>query len=291
MDEKKIVAPVQPYLRLDAEDYREILNQRMGISSFYEFQVKDHTRSSFKAVPDGSTDLVFGIGEKDVKVLIGGTVLKAKDWDFDDGRYYFGARFLPGRCILPKGLSIQDIVNNDVEINQNDYGAGLTDRIAEAEDVGQRAQILMAYLSENQKGSCRDSIHTLEEYMRQRIYATGGNITIGMLSRETGYSECYIRRIFRQIHGISPKEFERFVRFQAFLNEITAAPKEADSEETALNCGYYDQSHMLKDFRAFAGTTPENYKKRISEKMHDGLQTKPETGKERKVNAHGIIKN
>lgn len=39
-----------------------------------------------------------------------------------------------------------------------------------------------------------------------------------------------------------------------------------DSEELALNCGYYDQSHMLKDFRAFAGMTPEKYKKLLKEK-------------------------
>ena len=246
MDEKKIVTPVQPYLRLDAKDYKEIFNKQMGIASFYEFQVKDQAQNSFKAVPDGSTDLIFGIGEKNVKVSIGGTVLKAKDWDFEDGRYYFGARFLPGRCILPKDLSIEDVVNADVV---------------------QRAEILMSYLSENRKGSYRDGIHTLEEYMRQRIYATKGNISIGMLSRETGYSECYIRRIFKQIHGISPKEFERFIRFQAFLNEITASSGEVTSEETALNCGYYDQSHMLKDFRVFAGTTPEKYKKRICDKF------------------------
>ena len=278
MEEKKIVTPVQPYLRLDAEGYQEILNKRMGISSFYEFQVKDQMHGNFKAVPDGSTDLVFGIGEKDVKVFIGGTVLRAKDWEFDDGRYYFGARFLPGRSILPKDLSIQEVVNADLEIDQNEYGEGLTEQIAEAEDVGQRAQILMKYLSEQPNGKKRDGAHVLEEYMRQRIYATKGNITIQMLSRETGYSECYIRRIFKQIHGISPKEFERFIRFQAFLNEITATPEEADSEETALNCGYYDQSHMLKDFRVFAGTTPEKYKKIIRDKS-------------RKENPHGIIKN
>ena len=121
MDEKKIVTPVQPYLRMDAEDYKEILSKRMGISSFYEFQVKDQTQNSFKAVPDGSTDLVFGIGEKDVKVLIGGTVLRAKNWDFDDGRYYFGARFFPGKYILPSGLTIQEVVNQDLEIDKNEY--------------------------------------------------------------------------------------------------------------------------------------------------------------------------
>lgn len=93
MEDKKIVTPVQPYLTLDAEDYQELLNRRMGISSFYEFNVKNGNSGNFRAVPDGSTDLVFGIGEKDVKVLVGGTVLKAKNWEFDDGRYYFGARF------------------------------------------------------------------------------------------------------------------------------------------------------------------------------------------------------
>ena len=34
MEDKKIVTPVQPYLTLDAEDYQELLNRRMGISSF-----------------------------------------------------------------------------------------------------------------------------------------------------------------------------------------------------------------------------------------------------------------
>lgn len=266
MEDKKIVTPVQPYLTLDAEDYQELLNRRMGISSFYEFNVKNGNSGNFRAVSDGSTDLVFGIGEKDVKVLIGGTVLKAKNWEFDDGRYYFGARFLPGKCILPKSLSIKEVVNADVEIDRNEYGSGLTESLAEAADVKQRAQILMQYLSSNQGNHSKDSAHVLEEYMRQRIYATDGNISIQMLSRETGYSECYIRRVFKEIHGISPKEFERFIRFQAFLGEITKSPEQAGSEETALNCGYYDQSHMLKDFRAFAGTTPEKYKKYLAAK-------------------------
>ena len=245
MNEKEILVPVQPYLSLDADDYKEIIPRRMGISNFYEFHVQEGTPANFKAVPDDSTDLVFGIGEHDVKVLLGGTVLKAKDWEFEDGRYYFGARFFPGKYILPSGLTIQEVVNQDLEIDKNEYGAGLTDALAEAGNVKKRAEILLKYLSENQKDQAKDSVHVLEEYLRQRIYATNGNISIQMLSRETGYSESYIRRIFKQIHG---------------------AAGQVDSEELALNCGYYDQSHMLKDFRAFAGTTPEKYKKLLKEK-------------------------
>ena len=87
MEDKKIVTPVQPYLTLDAEDYQELLNRRMGISSFYEFNVKNGNSGNFRAVPDGSKDIVCGMGGKDVKVLIGGTVRKAKNWECDDGRY------------------------------------------------------------------------------------------------------------------------------------------------------------------------------------------------------------
>ena len=47
MEDKKIVTPVQPYLTLDAEDYQELLNRRMGISSFYEFNVKNGNSEEF----------------------------------------------------------------------------------------------------------------------------------------------------------------------------------------------------------------------------------------------------
>jgi len=38
-------------------------------------------------------------------------------------------------------------------------------------------------------------------------------------------------------------------------------------EEIALGCGYYDQSHMMKDFKAFAGVTPEVYRRLVLEHL------------------------
>ena len=285
MKDKNIILPVQPYLLLDAENYHEILTGRMGISNFYEFHVQDGVPGTFMAVPDGSTDLVFGIGERDVKVFIGGTVLRLKEWKFEEGRYYFGVRFLPGKSILPDGLSIQDVVNTDLEIDRNEYGQHLTDSLAEAAGIRERAEILWHYLEGNRKSRINDTLSKLEQYMRKRIYATSGSITIQMLSRETGYSECYIRRVFRQIHGISPKEFERFIRFQALLNRIGENAGKGGSQEAALSCGYYDQSHMMKDFRMFAGTTPEKYRKLISRKAEQI------NCDEREVDSYGIGEN
>ena len=102
----KNVMPMQPYLVLDTDDYEVKKEMKSGISHFYEFSKKKSLKEEMKAVPDGSVDLLFGIGEQDVKTCIGGTVLAAKGWEFEDGRSYFGVRFQPGSCILPEELPL-----------------------------------------------------------------------------------------------------------------------------------------------------------------------------------------
>ena len=50
MKDKKIITPVQPYLTMEAKDYHERMIRKMGISSFYEFEVQDGKNGNFKAV-------------------------------------------------------------------------------------------------------------------------------------------------------------------------------------------------------------------------------------------------
>lgn len=265
---EKDIVPVQPYLILNAEDYQGIPAQEMGISGFYEFKVKNGCSGEFQAVPDGSTDLIFGIGGKDIKLYLGGTVLKAKQWEFEEGRTYFGARFLPGKCILPEQIGIGEVVNADLEIDRNEYGNELVERVAEGRTLFERANLFLEYFPRHMAGKGeKQTVRSIEKYVRNRIYETDGTITIKELASETGYSECYIRRSFEQIHGISPKVFERFVRFQNMLKDIGEQPEQVEIERLAAACGYYDQSHMMKDFKSFTGTTPEQYRRMILEKQ------------------------
>ena len=109
-----------------------------------------------------------------------------------------------------------------------------------------------------------DGIKKLENYLRERIYDTDGCICIRQLAEETGYSECYIRRVFQQVHGISPKNFERFVRFQKLLHVINKMPERIRLDALAQQCGYYDEAHMIKDFKQYAGITPQGYERLIT---------------------------
>lgn len=56
----------------------------------------------------------------------------------------------------------------------------------------------------------------------------------------------------------SPKQFLRTIRFQNTLHE-KQKNKEISLTELAYNCGYFDQSHMIYDYKLLSGKTPSQY--------------------------------
>ena len=174
---------------------------------------------------------------------------------------YFGIRFNPGQCILPKDISIEDIINTDIEIPSDAYGAEIDESLSQVKSMKERAAIIHKVLKDAERAqTSSDSKEDIEAYIRNRIYETKGNVSIKEISQDTGYSECYVRRSFHEIHGISPKTFEKIVRFQNTLEEM-ALHKDMAFYDMAQESGYYDQSHMVKEFKNFTGLTPENYLK------------------------------
>lgn len=259
-----VIKPRQPYMAVRTDHFKKIGFRTSGISQFYEFFLENNVANCLQAVPDGSVDLLFEIGEKEIHTYIGGTVLQAKQWPIEAGSQYFGVRFFPGQCILPENLSIKELINTDIEINGNDLANRLADRMQEGHTLEEWAQIFLTYYGEQIAKKKEDkNWNRLEQYVRNRIYKSGGIVDMHTLENETGYSACYIRRIFERVHGVSPKTFEKFVRFQNTLHHVNYK-KDKTYEEIALECGYYDQAHMIREFKLFSGFTPEDYREFIA---------------------------
>ncbi len=96
-----------------------------------------------------------------------------------------------------------------------------------------------------------------DEAMRAAVDAmvrAAGAVRIDALGDLLGLSTRAFERRFRAEVGLSPKLFARLQRFQGVFRAVDRG--DPAWARVAVRCGYYDQSHLIRDFRAFAGEPP-----------------------------------
>ena len=87
----------------------------------------------------------------------------------------------------------------------------------------------------------------------QMLARAHGCLSIRELAREVGWSRRHLTERFNAELGVTPKTAARILRFEnACRTVMDHRPTLAD---TALSCGYQDQAHMTREWRALAGCT------------------------------------
>src|SRR5690606_30703536 len=87
---------------------------------------------------------------------------------------------------------------------------------------------------------------------------------IGGIVRATGYSHRALIALFRRSVGLTPGDYRRILRFRAALGLIGSAGAPSLAA-IAAEAGYSDQAHFTREFRACAGVTPGEYRRRRPE--------------------------
>lgn len=75
---------------------------------------------------------------------------------------------------------------------------------------------------------------------------------------QVGFSARRFGQLFAETVGLTPKLFSRVQRFQQVIQQ-TEGHTSVDWADLALRCGYFDQAHLIHDFRSFANLTPTAY--------------------------------
>jgi AraC-like DNA-binding protein len=89
---------------------------------------------------------------------------------------------------------------------------------------------------------------------------------VKMLAQTHHVSTRSVQLHFQTYLGYSAKELGRFLRFKKILNFLYRQPTQpVDWPELVLTFGYYDHSHLSKDFRYFLGTTPRQFVKQLAQ--------------------------
>ncbi len=241
--------------------------QEYGIDYCYAQNIECET--DVLIIPDACIDLLFYCDEQHPQITYYGPLSKPQTHDLKKG-YYFGVHFLPGevpQILNNQSISIQKLLNHRLII----YGKEIKEQINAMEEMILHTDIFKLqvalfksyYVSiytmekkEDKKKKCVDSI-------LQKIIQSNGAIRSNELSNQFAYSEQYLNRIFKNQTGLTPKNYSNLVRFQNALTLLVNDPQMNDLSELSIQSGYYDQSHMIKEFKKYTNQTPQAFLKTL----------------------------
>jgi AraC-like DNA-binding protein len=164
------------------------------------------------------------------------------------------------------GLPMHELTNRTIDLQDvlGDAARLLLDRLQDAPDGPSRFALLDEFFID--RITRAKSPPPAITWAWQRLASTGGTQSIGELAAELRCSRRHLVALFREHIGLPPKSLARILRFGRAVRLLDRC-NDLRWSEVALSCGYYDQSHMNRDFLEFAGTTPTDY---IELRLPDG---------------------
>jgi AraC-like DNA-binding protein len=162
---------------------------------------------------------------------------------------------------LPLHMLANDVFDLEAVLGPHAGLAGLEDRMATCPHLGAALAVLERWLVARIADG--PAVHPVAGRALERLSATGGEVPVGRLARELDVSARYLNALFQREVGASPKTVARVVRLGRVLDALSGGG--GDFVRVALDCGYYDQAHLNREFRALTGLTPTEYLARVYE--------------------------
>ncbi len=174
--------------------------------------------------------------------------------------------FTPIGAHLFLGLPMDALANRAVELDDLLGAAGrrLAARLREAPTWEARFTLLDAIIAARLADAPAPAAGVAWAW--QRLNETGGCLGIGALAAEVGCSPRHLIAQFREQIGLPPKTVARVLRFQRAIR-LLERDDGARWAAIAHDCGYCDQAHFIRDFRAFAGRPPGEF---LGRRLPDG---------------------
>lgn len=169
----------------------------------------------------------------------------------------FGVYFYPYALPLLFSIPADEITNHNIEISTllGKEGKELEEKVVSAKSTMERLYIVYAFL-EKRITELRISNSGIIATI-QHIIAQQGLVNVNNLVERNFLSQRQFGRKFKAYTGFSPKMFSRIVRFENFISAYVKSQSSLTS--LAYKYGYYDQSHLIKEFREFSGQHPKAY--------------------------------
>lgn len=157
-----------------------------------------------------------------------------------------GVRFAPGGALPFIRIPLNEVTDSIVNLGDIDPAFDLA--IAECRNPEMVESLLTKLLASRNFSSLEVRAAT------QCIVTSNGRVPVDQLAHDIGISGRQLERRFLREVGLPPKLLSRILRFQQVFRAVEQPGM--NWAAVAADCGYFDQAHLIRDFRQFAGRTP-----------------------------------
>jgi AraC-like DNA-binding protein len=226
-----------------------------------------------RVLPTGGAQLIVNLKEDETRLydpdrphepaVTAGSVLSSAQTryqiiDTSEQEYVAGVAFRPGGAALFMPMPAHEVSDIDVPLDEiwgRARTARLRERLLASRTLDAMLDVLDATLCESWT---RRSLHPAVSYALG-VFDRGPEAnSVAAVTQRVGLSAKRFIERFKAEVGITPKRYCRVHRFQRALTEMGRSNR-VDWTSVALDCGYFDQAHFIRDFREFSGITPTAY--------------------------------
>ena len=253
------------------EEFPPAASLRQHVRCIWRFEADPgEAQDPERIVPDGRCELVLHYGDPFVEssrgrpesvqplALLAGQLSRPLWLRATGSAGVLGVRFHPAGARAFLGLSMASVTDCRVPLQSlwPEEARALTARIAQANseeriDVAQQFVAARIRMSESPIDDAVAKCATAIESRR-------GRCNVEQMMAASGLGRRQLERRFSDAVGLSPKRFAAVLRLRSVFDVLQEDPR-ADWTDAALAAGYFDQSHLIRDFRRFVGCTPAQF--------------------------------
>jgi AraC-like DNA-binding protein len=240
---------------------------------WYCSDTPSHARE--RVLPGGGTlGLVINLVDTDLQVydpeypssvrarggaLVAGVATRSYLYDPRQRASVVGVHFRPGGGFPFLGVSASELVDTHVPLEDlwRSGARDLREQLLEVRSPSERLHLVEAALLRRLR-QARPG-HPAVRAAVVALRDGGGGARVAEVAAAVGLSRRRFIEVFEREVGLTPKLYARLQRFHAVKQRIAARGGPSSWATFALECGYFDQSHMLRDFLEFSSMSPAAY--------------------------------
>ena len=242
------------------------------VKSYYIYRSETDVSFEDTVFPSGCVEIIFNLGSGNWQTALDdhfvttpsielwGQIIRPLVVRSIGKNTMLGVRFYPHAAAFFLGGKV-DLFNDQVVDFSDVSGqtvAELHSKLMDTADWDVRIGLVEAYLMkrlslyQNKFGRIAVVSQVVKELQRSDFFDNIDNV-----AARYGITSRYLQKLFLQYTGLTPKLYSKINRFQNSLTLVTK--KDISLTAVAYSCGYFDQSHFIREFKSFTGLTPSSY--------------------------------